>query len=135
LLNEATAAYSQRCLQFWLPTCLRIIFSSAARNNQAEQQLLASDSRDNCRGHALCQHCPRSMRNRVCVMVRCPSLCLSVPLSVTAWAHSSKPTAPGLLLWARRYRSSRPTGRPALSGSDVRRANAGSATLSANVGS
>jgi len=48
--------------------------------------------------------------------------------SVPAWAHSSKPVAAGLLLWARR------TG-------DVsrllqqRRANAGSATLPAYVGS
>jgi len=37
--------------------------------------------------------CPHSMRSRVYVSVRCPSVCLS---------HSSKPTAACLLLWARR---------------------------------
>jgi len=33
-------------------------------------------------------HCPHSMRSRVCVVVRCLSICLSVP----AWAHGSKLT-------------------------------------------
>ena len=36
------------------------------------------------------------MRRRACVTVRC----LSVRLSIPAWAHSSKPAAAGLLLWA-----------------------------------
>ena len=51
--------------------------------------------------HAVCNdapvccsvHCPHSMRSRVYVSVRCPSVCLS---------HSSKPTTACLLLWARR---------------------------------
>jgi len=36
-----------------------------------------------------------SMKRYVCLSV-CPSIYLSVP----AWAHSSKPTAAGLRLWA-----------------------------------
>ena len=60
------------------------------------------------------------MHGRICGTVRCPS--------VPARAHSSKPAAAGLLLWARRA-------------GDIdrslqqRRANAGSPTLSAYVGS
>ena len=44
-------------------------------------------------------HCLHIMRSRVYEMVQCPSewsICLPVP----AWAHSSKPAAAGLLLWA-----------------------------------
>jgi len=53
---------------------------------------------------------------------------VSIRLSVPAWAHSSKPAAAGLLLWAQRA-------------GDIdrllqrRRANASSAVLSACVGS
>jgi len=69
-------------------------------------------------------HCPHNeqgfIRNGT-VSVR-PSVRLSVP----AWAHSSKPAASGLLLWARQAVNI-----------DLllqqRRANAGSATLSAYV--
>ena len=39
-------------------------------------------------------HRQHTMRRRVYVTVRCPT--------VPAWAHSSKPAAAGLLLWARR---------------------------------
>jgi len=41
-----------------------------------------------------CWHCPHSMRNRVYETERCPS--------VPTRAHSSKPAAARLLLWARR---------------------------------
>jgi len=57
-------------------------------------------------------------------------------LSVGLSQDSSKPAAIGLLLWARWgkiYRSI--TAQPALSSSGVLRENAGSATLSAYVGS
>jgi len=58
----------------------------------------------------------------------------SFRLSLPAWLHSSKPAAAGLLLWAR------PKGDidRLLHGAQqrgVRRANAGTATLSAYVGS
>jgi len=43
-----------------------------------------------------------SMRSRVYVAVRCPSVCLSVRLSDPSWAYSSQPATAGLLLWARR---------------------------------
>jgi len=68
-------------------------------------------------------HCPHSMRSRVCQRY---GIRPSVRLSVPAWAHSSKPAAAGLLLWARqagdldRLRQQR-------------RENAGSTTLSAYV--
>ena len=60
----------------------------------------------------------------------CNAFCLLVRLSVPAWAHSGKPAAAGLLLWAR------PAG-------DIDRllrgrrsaATTGSASLSADVGS
>lgn len=42
-------------------------------------------------------HCLYSMQSRVNIMVWCLSVCL-----VTAWAHSSKLTAAGLLLWVQR---------------------------------
>ena len=42
-------------------------------------------------GIVYCWHCQHA-----CVTVRC----LSVRLSIPAWAHSSKPAAAGLLLWA-----------------------------------
>jgi len=68
-------------------------------------------------------HCPCSIWSRVYKTVQCLSVCLSVHPSV----HSREPTAAGLLLWAQQ-------------GGDIsqllqlRRANAGSATLSAYVG-
>jgi len=40
-------------------------------------------------------HCLHSMQSRIHETVRCPSVRLSI------WAHSSKPAAAGLLLWAR----------------------------------
>ena len=47
-------------------------------------------------------HCLHSMWSRVCVILCCPTICLSVHLfhrlSVPTWAHS-KPAAAGLLLW------------------------------------
>jgi len=54
----------------------------------------------------------------------------SVRLSAPAWAHSSESAAAGLLLWAGGQETSIDC-----SSSGVRRANAGSATLSAYVGS
>jgi len=61
-----------------------------------------------------------------------PSVRLSICLSVPAWAHGRKPAAVGLLLWARPagyidrlLRDAQQRG--------VRRANAGSAMLSAYV--
>ena len=48
-------------------------------------------------------HCQHSIRNRVYVTVRYPSVCLSLRLSVPARAHSSKPAAVGPA--SRRYRS------------------------------
>ena len=48
-----------------------------------EQQRCVNFSR--CRFY---WHCPHSMRSRVCVVVLCLSICLSVP----AWAHGSKLT-------------------------------------------
>jgi len=71
---------------------------------------------------------PMCLQSKVGGTVRCPFFRLSVHLSVPAWAHRSKPTAAGLLLWA-------------LLAGDIarllqqRRANAGSATSSAYVGS
>jgi len=55
---------------------------------------------------------------------------LSVRLSTPAWAHSSKPAVAGLLLWARRQEMS-----IVCCSSGVLRANAGSATFTADVGS
>ena len=62
-------------------------------------------------------HCLQSMRSRVYVTVRCPSVCLSVKL-----------TAEGLLLWARRVGDI-----DRLSYVGVQRVNASSATLLAYV--
>ena len=43
------------------------------------------------------EHCPHVMQSRVYASVVRPSVCLSVPER----AHSSKPAAAGVLLWAR----------------------------------
>ena len=53
--------------------------------------------------------------------------------SVPAWAHSNKPAASGLLLWARRQEI--PIECCTASAQQQRRANVGSATLSVYVGS
>ena len=70
---------------------------------------------------------PRKMRSRVYATVRCPSICMSVRLCVCP-IRRLHATAAGLLLWA------------GWAGTidrllPQRRANAGSATLSAYVGS
>jgi len=58
-----------------------------------------------------------------------PSVCLSVDMSVPARAHSSKPAAAGLLLWAGRQEISI----DCCAAHGMRRANSGSATFTADV--
>ena len=78
-------------------------------------------------------HCPHTIRSRVYVTVRCPSVCLSQhdAAAVNPLLHG------GLLLWTR-WAGDRPIGRllhDRRSAEQQRRVNAGSATFSAYVGS